>query len=305
MPAEENAIPRDPQSSPRQFASVSDEELVAVERAGLEEPAQTEYDDELRIRGLLSVAEPSAPERRSVEAGTSFARLRNAALLASVACLIALPIPLWHAARLFSAARNWVIGVFAISLALEFVLPFFYFAVYRNKRELPITEELRRLAVTASILLGTVVAVALSMWIGSFTAGSVLVGRRTVWTLGDSSTLLGIVSNVATILFLIAIARYTGGSQLSGSVSNLLRVAVKVAAIAWGIWVVFSLVRVVMTPFVYFQLRDALLRAGRTPPALINVLLEPMAALLRAACLFAGPYIIWRATRRLPREQAS
>ena len=71
-------------------------------------------------------------------------------------------------------------------------------------------------------------------------------------------------------------------------------VLTKAAVIAWGIWVTFNLVRLVVTPYTYAVLRDYALQSGRTPPPFRDILAEANHTLLSQVGLFAGPYIIWR-----------
>jgi hypothetical protein len=72
-------------------------------------------------------------------------------------------------------------------------------------------------------------------------------------------------------------------------VSRLLRFVTKAAVIFYGIWIAFNLVRVVVTPYSYSQLRIVALETGQRRPQLSRMMLEVIQTLLTQACLFIAP----------------
>jgi hypothetical protein len=148
--------------------------------------------------------------------------------------------------------------------------------------------------------LGIDAAVGLPGWIGSLGqtgVRSVLTPEREPWTLSDVSGISAILSNAACIVMMVTV--YRRGRDESDSFSPLSRflmVMTKAAVIAWGIWVTFNLVRLVLTPYTYAMLRNYALQIGRTPPPFLYILADATHTLLSQVGLFAGPYIIWRAS---------
>ena len=121
---------------------------------------------------------------------------------------------------------------------------------------------------------------------------------RNPQTSTNVSIVLIAISDVAYVLLLLAFVRQKDdGSAVDSEipVSRLLRVITKPAPIAYGLWVAFNLIRLVVTPFFYFQLRDAALRIGRRPPQLGAMMLDIIRTLVSQACLFIGPYLIYNA----------
>ena len=82
------------------------------------------------------------------------------------------------------------------------------------------------------------------------------------------------------------------------SVSPMLRVMAKVATLAWGLWVLFQLFRVVSLPYTYGLLRNYAAQLHRTPPPFALVVGRTAREALSQACLFVGPYVVWRSIAR-------
>ena len=77
--------------------------------------------------------------------------------------------------------------------------------------------------------------------------------------------------------------------------SRLLSRVTKVAFIAWGIWLIIIVGRVILTPYAYLQIRDHAYQVGVTPPRLLDMMVSIISTLLNQACIFAAPYIIHQA----------
>ena len=191
-----------------------------------------------------------------------------------------------------------VLMMAAVAALLTAVLPVSYFALYRNQGTLRFSRRLRLLALTAALALGGQMAAELPGWIESLGREgdrSVLTPERGSLTLGDIARLFGIMSYAAYILMMVTVYRHISDeSDASAPVSKFLRVMTRVAVIAWGIWVAFRFLGLVITPFTYASLRGVALQIRRTPPPFRDMVVDAARTLFSQACLFAGPYIIWR-----------
>jgi hypothetical protein len=242
------------------------------------------------------------------------ADVRKAALIAGVAAVLGVLMPAWSAARTMLAIetmRQWSVPLIVLIWCFTAIVPAFCFALYRNEGPLDFPRNLRVLSLTAAIVLGVVTLAALPQWIESlgsywadistldWTAGAATVSIvvRKPGTFTQIATLLGEFSNLTYIALLIAIFRQAGG-QPRGEISRPLAVVSKVAVIAWGVWVAFNVVRLVFTPYTYFQLRDFALQVGRTPPRLEAMMVDVVRTILSQACLFTAPYVVYRSCVR-------
>jgi hypothetical protein len=72
----------------------------------------------------------------------------------------------------------------------------------------------------------------------------------------------------------------------------------KAVLVIWGLWVAFNIVRVVLTPYSYFQVRDLALQNGQPPPQLSLMMAGAVRTLLEQACLFICPYIVYNSWLR-------
>jgi hypothetical protein len=90
-----------------------------------------------------------------------FTDLRSVALIACVACVLSLPVPIWNAVQTTIAAtapKNdlWKLaGVLLLVSVLLYsaIIPVFYFALYRNEALLYFPKRLRLLALIAAFAL--------------------------------------------------------------------------------------------------------------------------------------------------------
>jgi hypothetical protein len=261
------------------------------------------------------------PSTRSARSLTFwFTDLRGIALIACVAGVLSLPVPIWNAVRAISAAtatKNdlWRLAGILISVLLTVfsaIMLAFYFALYRNEAILNFPKRLRLLALATALTFAVMVLTTLPAWIRSLASylarltafdwriapASVFAFLRDPKTIGQFSTLLGELSNIAYILVLIAIFRQTSDPlETDVPVSKPLRAVTQVAVISWGLWVAFLIVRVIAMPYVFVQTRTYALQIGRTPPLLWEMAAEAIRTPLIQTCLFAVPYIVYKSLR--------
>jgi hypothetical protein len=233
--------------------------------------------------------------------------IRRAALIACIASILSLLIPVWNAAQQIRAVgsvypRWWIAPVAVMTVLFFAILPVFYFALYRSEGTLRFSRRLRLLAIAAALVLGLNLGVDLPAWIGSLGregTSSVLIPERGNWTLGDMSTVFGFLSSAAIIFMMIAVCRHVDEEpDASAPASKFFRVVTRVAVIAWGIWVAFNLCRLVLTPYWYATIPGVAFPVGRTPPPFRDAVAAAARMLLSQASLFIGPYVIWRGSSR-------
>jgi hypothetical protein len=158
--------------------------------------------------------------------------------------------------------------------------------LYRDEGSSQVSERLRLLARTAAFILGVLLAFQLAPWIKS--------PARPV------PTLLGALATIGNILLLAALSREPGDqAEENPPVSKLLYVVSKVTVITWGVWVAFHLLRVVLLPYTYSQLRNYALSVGREGPSSADMIKEAVQMFLSQACLLAAPYIVYRTRVKL------
>jgi hypothetical protein len=243
-----------------------------------------------------------------------FANIRNAALVACLASILGSLIPVWNVTQILLATRSanaqqWAATLLSVAFAYLFaaILPVFLFTLYRSSGTLHVSESIRSISIAAAIALGMTVAADTFDWIRFawpyLTAGSRLGGvlseSQAPTAMGQISLLLNLFSSLAFIPLLVAFYRQPSDqAEAEVPVSKSLRVVTTVTVIAWGLLVVFSLVRLVLTPYTYVQLRDVALHYGRTPPALIGLMTTAFRIVVSQACLFAAPFFVYRCLRR-------
>jgi hypothetical protein len=229
--------------------------------------------------------------------------IRKAALVAFMASVLGVLLPGWNGAHRMAAMEPahppwWFAPTVVAVVLFTVILPAFYFALYRNQGTLRFSRHLRLLALTAALALGVITVAELPGWIeslGRAGARSVLTPGRGPLTLHDISELFGMLANTAYILTMVAVYRQASDEPVPfAPVSKFLRVMARVAVTAWGIWVTFNFIRLVITPYNYAVLQGVALRTGQTPPPFRDMVADAARILLSQASLFAGPYIIWR-----------
>jgi hypothetical protein len=218
------------------------------------------------------------------------ADIRKVALLACITSLVSLIAPLRSLiARLSQLSSEiWRTAPLTLLVFLNTaLLPFFYFALYRDKGHFQVSARLRLLARTAAFILGILLAFELAGYIQS--------------QAHPLASLLGELPTIATILLLVALSRNSGHqSEEAPPVSALLYMVTKLTVWTWGGWAVFNLLRVLLLPYVYSQTRDYLLSIGRDRLILADMTKEVVSAFLSQACLWIAPYIVYRSRVRRP-----
>ena len=148
-------------------------------------------------------------------------------------------------------------------------------------------------------------AMALLQW--DTGAASVVAAAQDSRTINNLSFVLQSLSSLAYILLLFAFFRHADDESTPNpniSVSRMLSVVTKLALTAYGLLVAFNLIRLVLTPYSYFHLRDAALQLKGTPPQLTGMIANAIRAFVSQACLFMGPYIAYNSWPRPDRNPA-
>jgi len=248
-----------------------------------------------------------------------FTDLRKVALLTCITGVLGTVLPVWSGTQSILALTStrplstwWIVPLLVLTYAFTAILPVFYFAVYRNYGTLRFPRRLRLLALAAACTFSIYVAVTVARWIESLGpywsamttldwrigAASVLAAARAPGTINFVSSVLGTFSNLAYILMLIAVFRHASDpSELDLPISKPLIIVTKVAAITWGLVAAFNVVRIILIPYSYAGLRDYALQIGRRPPRVWDFAAELVPALVITACMFAGPYIVYKSLR--------
>jgi hypothetical protein len=246
--------------------------------------------------------------------------LGKVALFASIAGALGVLIPFWNLLRTMGAvgaARPLEFGVLAVSLLATGTMPVFFFALHRNPANLNFPKHLRLLALVAAFVLTLLATWGLPQWVRSLVAyssalktldwktGGVAVGAvaRDPRTIFHLSTLLSQISNLALILLLISFFRHENDPvETDVAISNSLRTVAKTTVIVWGLWLGFNLIRGILTPYLYVQIRNYYAQVHRTPPPAIDLVTEMLSAILSAACWFSAPYIVYKSLAPSPIE---
>lgn len=236
--------------------------------------------------------------------------VRLAALIACVTATLGLLIPTWAALQRLMAPSSvqtpWWVGLsLGLLILVSALSPVFYFAVYRHGANLRISRGLQRLCFGAALVLAMLVAYRVPRWIESFKPTSVLSERRSPWTLGDASTLLGLCADLGAVALLVALYRQEDSDAPAEPAARLLRTTTGLAVVAFGITTAATAVRLLLTPYAYGQLRAVMLQSGRTPPPLSRFVTEGMLAVLVQACSLAAPLAVWFAMRKGKRAEAA
>jgi hypothetical protein len=232
--------------------------------------------------------------------------IRTAALVAFVGAVLGLLMPLWNATQsvmnVVSSHPGWKWWVSPMAVLvvapLAASMPAFYFALYRNRKPLRFSRRFRLLSLAAALIVGIVTVVVLSESVGVLGLGgktSVLPEVRDGWNIGRTAALVGGISNLTYIPLLLSIfQRCDLESSEIASTSDLFRFITKTAVMVWGTLLAMSVLRLVFIPVGYFQLRDYLLRTGRRPPEVSDMMAEPFLTLVVQGCLFVAPFIVYR-----------
>ncbi len=229
-------------------------------------------------------------------------------------------IPAWNGLQTMGAigaGRPIEFGLVAISLLATGTMVVFIFALYQNPGYLRIPKHLRQLALGAAIILTMIVTWGLSQWIGSLVAYLSALkavnwgpGGATAWTVARDprtifqvSTLLSEISDFGFILLLVSFFRQDQDDvDTSVASSSMLRTVTKTTLIIWGLWLGFNLIRGMLTPYIYLQMRNFAAQARQAPPPAIDLVAGMLTAILLAACFFIAPYIVHKSLALAPKE---
>ena len=238
--------------------------------------------------------------------------IRTAALVAFVGAVLGLLLPLWNVTQVVTGVVSshpgwkwWVIPIAVlVGAPLAASMPVFYFALYRNREPLRFSRRFRLLSLAAALIVGIVTLVVLSTSVGVLGLGgntSVLPEVRDGWNIGKTVALVGGISNLTYILLLLSIfQRCDLESSAIASTSDLFRFITKTAVMVGGTLLAISVLRLVFTPVVYFQVRDYVSRMGRRPPELSDMMEEP---LRRSGVTGFGWHVRVGCVRKLTGEQ--
>ena len=216
------------------------------------------------------------------------------------------------------AVKPWVIPIILFGGLFAAIPPVFCLAVYRNEGRLRLTKNLRLLIVCAAVVWALFVLVDLWTCVASFgaywTSMSTLrsLGRRISSVLADPGTaklvyfFLSEFYNLAYLALLIALSRREGDEGLVDSpISKQLKVMTKIAVVVLGIWVGFEMLRLLGTPYAFFDARDFASRLGKTPPQFWPMMTKMSRECLSQACLLAAPYVVYKGQGRIQLKASS
>jgi len=229
--------------------------------------------------------------------------IRKTALIAGITCVLSLAVPVYEGPPKLAAldAKTvawWVFPSTALGLIVTLIIPVFDFVLYLDKGALAPSRRLRALSLAGAFALGVVMVMTIPEWVrlfGTGTDASVLTSGRGPWTLAQLSTLLSALSNGGAILLLIALANFPEEeSNASVPVSKLLRVVATMAAITWGLCTSLGVLRLLLTPYTYVQMRALAIQLGRTPVGLPYLISDAARGLLGLFGLFVAPFVVWR-----------
>jgi hypothetical protein len=168
-----------------------------------------------------------------------------------------------------------------------------------------LSKALRNLSVLGALALAAAVVVQLPTLIRAFGPApntSILEGPKGIWTWGNLAVLLSELGNIAAMLPLIALSNCVEGEpRPKESLSKPLRVVATVVAVAWGLWVAFLALRLILTPYTYYVIRQYASKYAsnlvRTPPSFLEVASEAAEVLLMQFGLWVAPFVVWRSSR--------
>ncbi len=245
--------------------------------------------------------------------------LRKLALLNCILSFLSVLLPaesLVASVRTLTAVQSdlsmWVmLATVAVMFFVLLVLTFFW-AIYHEPARLVIPANLRLLALGAAIVL---------LVIGFRTFGEWAFGIRDDWSfvtqyewrtgaqsirgwIESSSTIrefgasTGIAAAVVYVFFLIALFRQSDDfGRSEAPASKLLAVVAKISVVVAGLILAFLLIRVLLSPYLYSQVRTMATRVGRNPPPFLYLIRDTIRDLLMGACYFTAPFLVYMSIR--------
>jgi hypothetical protein len=226
--------------------------------------------------------------------------IKKTALVAAIAMVSGSVYPLRGTLQTASASLTRIPWFFFPLLGIATILvagiPLgFLFVLYRSKVELRISSNLRGLALFAASANALNLLWYLFRWIRSLkflsqfqqpSAGSVI------------ALMLTLLTEVAYILFLIAIFRHTRNSLHSDTDDDrLLRWVAKISVAFWSLVLVGIVGAAIYWAVEYPYYRGLAHQFGREIPSLGSDLVERARIFLQMACLMVPPYIVHRSLR--------
>jgi hypothetical protein len=223
-------------------------------------------------------------------------------VLAAIALAGSLP-GMWPAGRNLFAVVARLDGPIAfplIVLLMTLTLPMFLAALALSDRPLHFPARLRRWCFAAIYCFAAFIVIATAQHFKNILGylplvqkifGPYLVSPNPLPVL---PFLLDECSSAAQLLLLIAFYHNTDDAPQERT-SRFLSLTAKTAAVVWGLWAAFNVLRLIAVPYTYVQLRDYAWHLGKTPPTVIQLVGEIMPALLSGVAFFALPFMVWRA----------
>ena len=230
---------------------------------------------------------------------TILSDVKRVSLIACLTALAVAVITVWRGTQqMFPLITQqpvwWAVPLLLVLLISSAIMPVFYFALWRDPGTLRFSRSLLKLSLVAAVVYGASVAIGLY--------GLITASARDPRLLTNLPALAGELSALAYIALLVALSRQPEGGAFTESdvpVSRLLRLITKFALIVWSIWILVNLVRLVLTPYQYFQARNYMYRAGQEPPPLWPIMLAATRTLLEQAALFVAPYVVYNSWLRV------
>ena len=237
-----------------------------------------------------------------------FVEMRKAALIAGVMASLAIPIPLWNAARpMFALRANpawmwWGDPTMGLIGLITLTLPLFYLCLFLEPAAPLLSERLKALSLAGAIALCVVTALGLQAWVRTLGARSVpsIYAPQGGSILNDLSIVLGSLSNLASALPLVALYAANANEFTPQEVISLrLRRVSLVAAIGWGLVAALAGLRLFLSPVINLHYRANPKLAGLLTGKLLWKGMGTEAEfLLGQFGLFVAPYVVWRGGSR-------
>ena len=240
-----------------------------------------------------------------------FTDLRRIACITFISGALGSFIPVWNSIQGMIALESanpesklWMTPMIVLGGLITATMPMFYFALFRNEGTLHFARRFRPLALAGVFSLGLYVAVGVPKVIRSMhsirTESVLFDGRSSTTSVSTiAGGLLAEFSDLGAILLLIAFFRHSNGEpNTKVPMSRLLSIAAKAAVIAFGLWSAINVVRLVLSPIAYSQVRNYALQVGREPPHFAGILADMIPALLSSVGLLIAPYIVYKSQTR-------
>ena len=236
----------------------------------------------------------------------------TAAIFKALAVLLAVP-GIWMQILNFPRQSwRWLALPMTIGgLAVDAILPVFCVAVFMSKHRISVPQKqgfIARLAGFVFVLLAILgdesFGVGGRFW--SRSHGTGFFHDLRVWftpvgiggTFGMGAYLTGQLVLISYGVMLVALSRCEGGGD--AVVSDSFRKITKIAVLVWGVIALGAILRLLIMPFVYFNLFAVARANGRTPPGIGSILRYELLILVPWICFFIGPNVIRKGFQGIP-----